>query len=217
MFDFLRGRRAQLTTALLLLQAGVYYSVSRTEYVPPTPAWSLFPARMAQWRMVEESAIDQETLDKLRPDDYINRTYVSSTGSEAASLFVGYFRTRRTGGAPHSPQWCLPGAGWRSVSASTASIDVPGDPSPLPFNEYVVEKGDARLVVVYWYHQGKRVLTGEVAAQWYAVPDMLFHGRTDTALVRIITPVRGADLRSAKDTAARFAREMYPLIRAHIP
>jgi EpsI family protein len=86
----------------------------------------------------------------------------------------------------------------------------------LPANEYIVEKKPDRLLVVYWYHQGEHVLSSEVMAQFYAIPDMITHGRTDTSLVRIIAPIVGDQVGGARDLAYEFARDVYPLIRKQI-
>jgi EpsI family protein len=83
-------------------------------------------------------------------------------------------------------------------------------------NEYVIEKDGDRQMVVYWYHQGGRVLANEVMAQLYAMPDMILHRRTDTALVRVTSPAVGADLDRAREAALQFAGEVFPLIRDHI-
>jgi len=53
--------------------------------------------------------------------------------------------------------------------------------------------------------------------QFYTMPELLLHGRTDTGLVRVITSVQKKDLAAAKQTATQFAQEIYPLIIAYIP
>ena len=41
------------------------------------------------------------------------------------SLFIGYFPTQRTGQSIHSPQNCLPGAGWTFASSKTIYLERP--------------------------------------------------------------------------------------------
>lgn len=218
MFDFLRFRAAQVATVVLLLQAAIYYSASRTETIPPTPPWSAFPAALGGFAVIGESLIEPEILDRLKPDDYINRSYANATSRESASLFIGYFKTQRKGLAPHSPKACLPGAGWQPVSSEVRSIRVTNGPPAIPVNLFVVEKGDTRLLVLYWYQQGERSFSNEILAQIYAVPQLLFHGRTDVALVRIITPIRDRlDPQSTEATAVAFAQAVYSAVRSHIP
>lgn len=208
----MNNRRFLCVMALLLLQAGIYYTMSAKEFIPDIAPWSRFPAEIGSWRGVGDEPLDEDVLTELKPDDYLNRSYVS--GNRELSLFVGYFNSRRNGRAPHSPEWCLPGAGWNPISTRTVSIDLGS--GRLPASEYIVEKKPERLLVLYWYHQGERVTSSETMAQLYAIPDMLMHGRTDTSLVRIIAPIAGNQTESARDLAFGFAREIYPLIRSQI-
>lgn len=210
----MKNSRVILVIGLLTLQAGIYYTISAKEFIPDIGPWSRFPSVVNDWNAVADAPLDQDALAELKPDDYLNRDYMSGKG-RVLNLFVGYFNSRRNGRAPHSPEWCLPGAGWKTVSTRVVSIDR-GSGKSLPANEYIVEKGDERQVVVYWYHQGERVLSSEVLAQFYAMPDMLLHGRTDTSLVRVIAPVAGNQIEGARDLAFDFARDVFPLIQKQI-
>lgn len=205
-----RPNNKTITIAILVLvgQAGAYYTVSAREVIPHILPWSEFPSRVGDWRVLNDGAIEDGVIAELKPDDYLNRNYVSQSG-RVLNLFVGYFSSRRDGRAPHSPEWCLPGTGWKSLSTRVVEVNLAGGGS-IPANEYVVEKSGQRCVVIYWYHQGQKAIASEVGAQLYAIPDMVLHGRTDTSLVRIVT---GAD---AREAGFEFAREAYPLIRAHI-
>jgi EpsI family protein len=209
-------RAAFVATAVLLLQAVVYYSGSAKEAVPSIAPWAQFPEEMTGWKGSHDLSIDRDVLNALKPDDYLVRTYISSSGKQPAGLFIAYFNSRRNGRAPHSPQWCLPGAGWKSISSRVIAIPLSDGSQTLPANEYLIEKGRESEFVIYWYHQGTRTVANEVMAQLYSLPDLILHGRTDTALVRIIIPVAEGDIAAAKATAIGFAQTVYPLIRQRI-
>ena len=209
-------KSAIFASLILAVQAVVYYTGSGKEVIPQIAPWSQFPAAMGVWQSGGDVPIEQDVLDQLKPDDYVNRVYASNTNLPAVSLFIGYFNSRRNGRAPHSPEWCLPGAGWKSISTQVISVPIPNDPEALPANEYLIEKGLDRQLVLYWYHQGSRSVASEVLAQMYSLPDLIMHGRTDTALVRIIVPVQSGNTAAAKTIAVGFAQNAYPLIRKHI-
>ena len=208
-----KNKTIAIAILVLLAQAGAYYTVSAKEVIPQIAPWNEFPSRIGNWQALNDMAMDDAAIAELQPDDYLNRNYASRSG-RVLNLFIGYFGSRRDGRAPHSPEWCLPGAGWKSLSTRVVQIDVAG--GPIPANEYVVEKSGERYVVVYWYHQGQKAIASEWGAQLYAIPDMVLHGRTDTSLVRIITPSPGDDVADAREAGFAFAREAYPLIREHI-
>lgn len=209
-------RPTLVASVLLLAQIGLYYGMPVKEQIPAVSPWSQFPNEFGAWRWASETPIDPEVLAALQPDDYLQRTYVSTKRDALVSFLVVYFRTRRNGRAPHSPQWCLPGSGWKDVSARVVPLAMPGQPNPPAVNEYIVQKGTERLFVVYWYHQGSHAVANDVIAQLYALPEMILHGRTDTALVRIIVPVAGEQTDRARAEAFQFARDVFPLVSQQI-
>ena len=212
--SFFKDHAAILATLILVGQAVVYYTNPAKEVVPSMRPWSEFPASVSDWKAVSDTPLDREVLDALQPDDYLIRDYVAGARNHVASLFVGYFSSRRNGHNPHSPEWCLPGAGWNAVSTKVISIPLASGNKPLPANEYLIEKGMNKDLVIYWYHQGSRTVASDLAAQVYSLPDLITHGRTDAALVRIIVPVSGGDVASARTAALDFARRVYPIIHA---
>jgi EpsI family protein len=208
------SRTISIAIVVLLAQAGAYYTISAKEVVPRISPWNEFPSRLGEWRIMKDLPVDDSVLAELQPDDYLNRNYISPL-RRPLNLFVGYFSSRRDGRAPHSPEWCLPGAGWKSLSTRVVRIDLP-DGGSIPANEYVVEKSGQHNLVIYWYHQGRKPIASELGAQLYAIPDMMLHGRTDTSLVRIITPAIDENVAEARNAGFEFAREAYPQIRDHI-
>jgi EpsI family protein len=214
--SFIKRHATAIAVTILVGQTAFYYRGSAKEVIPAVAPWNQFPARVQEWTANADLQLEQSVLEALQPDDYLARNYVSSSDPRVINLFIGYFNSRRNGRAPHSPQWCLPGAGWKSLSSNVVSIPIPNETKPLPANEYLIEKGINKELVVYWYHQGGRTVASDLLAQFYSLPDLIFHGRTDTALVRVIVPVLENDLTNARAAGTGFAQAVYPLIRKHI-
>lgn len=200
--DFLRSTPVRIVSLILVLHAVFFYTLSHGEAVLLVRPLADFPKEVGAWRTVEEGVLDQETLRILKADDYLTRDYASPSSHLVANLYVAFFRTQRTGQAPHSPKNCLPGGGWVPSSSSIVDVPVPGRREPIQVNQYIVSKGPARDVVLYWYQSHGRVVASEYTAKIYVVADALRYHRTDTALVRVIVPVTGSD-----DDAVRAARE----------
>ncbi len=137
--------------------------------------------------MLHEGAIEQDERDVLRADDYLTRQY-AAPGGKTASLFVAYFRSQRAGQTPHSPKNCLPGSGWSWSVSDTIRVNIAGRAQPIEINRYVVSKGDERAVVLYWYQSCDRVVASEYRAAAFTAWDALRYNRTDTELVRVVTP-----------------------------
>lgn len=147
-------------SALLIAQALAFYGVSRPEPVPLSKPLDQFPSDLGAWRMVRQLAMDPETRDVLRADDYLTRDY-SRSQAEDVNLFVAYFKSQRSGQTPHSPKNCLPGSGWIWTNSDTIRVSVAGRSEPFEINRYVVTKGDEKAVVLYWYQSRDRVVASE--------------------------------------------------------
>ena len=64
------------------------------------------------------------------------------------------------------------------------SYSVPGRDEPVEANYYVIQRGDNKSVVVYWYQSHGRTVADEFKAKFYVMADAMRLNRTDTALVR---------------------------------
>ena len=215
MFDFLKSRRAILLTLLLLSEATFYFAYPKREVVLlPRPLREL-PAQLGSWSMVSENKIEPEVQSVLLADDTLERVYSDSATGGSASLFIAFFKTQKTGVAPHSPKVCLPGSGWQPTRSDFIRIQVPGRAEPVAVNHSMIEKGEAKSVVLYWYQTHNNVIADEYRAKVNTVFDSLRFNRSDTSIVRIVVPVLpGLDA----DTEARsMARSAFEPIRALLP
>jgi EpsI family protein len=152
----------------------------------------------------------------LKADDLLNRIYADPSANQAANLFIAAFRSQRNGKAPHSPKNCLPGNGWTPLNEREVLIDV-GAARPIPVNEYVVQHGESRSVVLYWYQSRDRAVANEYKAKFWVIADALRYDRTDTALIRIIVPINNRDSDSAERAATHFVQTFYAPIRQYLP
>lgn len=215
-FSFFKSPSARIMTVVLLVQAAVFYGFSRPESVGPMPPLSGIPMRLGPWTLGQEGVIEKAALNILQPDDYVIRSYAHSGTGPPATLFIAYFRSQRTGTAPHSPKNCLPGSGWVANSAGTMRIPT-ADGGSMEVNRHVIAKGEEKSFVLYWYQTATRTVASEYMAKVYLLTDSIRHNRSDTALVRIIVPVVNDSEESAEKAAIEFAQAVYPVLQKQIP
>ncbi len=214
---FLNSAHARILTAVLLLQALLFYTLSHGEAVPPIRPLGTFPARLNGWTLAQEGVIEKEVLNVLKADDTLNRIYAQEATGRAANLFVAYFKTQRTGQTPHSPKNCLPGSGWVPSEASVVDISVPGEQEPIRVNRYIVARGTQKSVVLYWYQTRSRVIASEYMAKIHLVIDSIRYRRSDTALVRVVVPFEGDAEEQASKTAVAFVQSFFGPLCARLP
>jgi EpsI family protein len=214
--QFLRGYWVLLLNLMLAAQAIGFYSVSRQEdTVEPISALSETPHRLGEWHTRQNIELDPESQKILHPDDYVMRTYERRPDRLNANVFIAYFRSQRTGHAPHSPQNCLPGNGWAPERKEVISVPV-GDHS-ISVNRIVVAKGEQRTVVVYWYQTPTGVVANEYRARIQLVLDSIRHNRSDTALVRVELPFMLDGTLESENAAMELLRDVHNAVQQYIP
>ncbi len=207
------NRHIVLLGGVLALQAAGFYLLPSGRAVPLSRPLGSLPIAFGEWTMTRESFMDPEVNRVLRADATLNRDYAEVTGKAAVNLFVAYFESQQQGQSPHSPQHCMPGAGWSPESLATIPVDVGG--RTIHINRYVLMKGGERNVVLYWYQANGRVIASEYKAKIYLVVDAVRYNRTDTALVRVIVRVpENGSVEEGTAAGANFVRALFnPLLQ----
>ena len=205
-------KRAVIVIALLAASALFAGRISGTEvHVEREPLASL-PHEIDGWRGREASPLADDVVALLGVDDYIHRMYMSDSGVPVG-LYAGYYGSQRQGDTIHSPQNCLPGAGWRPVSSTTVHL-TSGD-RKVPVNQYVIQKGLDQQVVLYWYQGRGRTVANEYANKALLMWDAATLQRTNGGLVRVMTPVTPGRDAAAEVTA--FATALLPKLQRLMP
>lgn len=147
-----------------------------------------FPEQIGEWRQGRpDHILDDATLTVLRASDYLWRDYLRADG-QMANFYVGYYASQREGASYHSPLNCLPGSGWTLSQPGKAMIPLP-DGSSFAANKYVIENGDDRSLMIYWYQGRGRTVASEYWGKIYTVIDSVRLRRSDGALVRVTVPL----------------------------
>jgi EpsI family protein len=207
------GARFLITLGTLLAGIALLHGVSHGEPVPLRQPLGQLPMAMDGW-LGHENPLEAQIVSVLGVSDYLNRAYTSS-GKLPVDLYVGYYQSQRTGKTIHSPQNCLPGAGWEPVRAGHLTIPITAMPA-ITVNEYLIEKGPAQYLVFYWYQAHGRVIASEYSGKAWLVIDAMTRNRTDGALVRVLTSTRdGED--QARARAVQFVQGLYPRLGRFIP
>jgi EpsI family protein len=203
-----------LILVALIASAGAYAAgASGAEVaVARTPLAGL-PSSIAGWQGRDSAPFDDDVVAKLGVDDYINRQYIRESGPPIA-LYIGYYDSQRQGDTIHSPQNCLPGAGWQPVASERVTIDAGG--VPIHVNRYLIQKGIERQAVLYWYQGRGRVVASEYANKAWLMLDAARLRRTNGALVRLITPVVSTPA-AAFEELSSFTAAVFPRLPAHLP
>lgn len=173
-----------------------------------------FPETLGTWKRTgSDQRLDDATLSVLRASDYLLRDFQKP--GQVANLYVGYYATQRTGASYHSPLNCLPGSGWVLSEPGKATIKLP-DGSSFTANKYVIQNGDFRSFMIYWYQGRGRKVASEYWGKVYTVFDSVRLRRSDGAMVRVTVPI-GASEAEAEQAATEFASAASAVMPQFVP
>jgi len=213
--------RIAIVSIVLAAAAIAVARAERQEETPLRASFTGFPMQIGEWRGAVRPPLTEKVLAVLGLDDYMVRLYRRGE-KDYADLYVGYWKSQRQGDTMHSPQNCLPGAGWEPVSQSLLTMPDPRNPNgpPLSLNRILIQKGIERQLVLYWYQGRGRVIGSEYMSKLYLMWDAAWKNRTDAAIVRIVVPVNGTSKAAEEDgekAALAFVAGLLPALNSFLP
>ncbi|MEO1773824.1 MAG: VPLPA-CTERM-specific exosortase XrtD [Pseudomonadota bacterium] len=150
---------------------------------------ALFPYGVEEWTRSSMQRLDPQIEVALGADDYYMAEYRSEAHAMPADVFIAWYADQTKGGI-HSPEVCLPAGGWEIAELTrpdlASSIQMVGT---LPVNRAIIEKGNAQMLVYYWFEQYGGRTARDFEAKVNLLVDSFLLGRSDGALVRLTTPI----------------------------
>jgi len=200
--------KALIFAALLLTFGAMAWELSpeRRHVTVGRESFSLFPRQLGEFRGGTPERLSPAVAKTLGADDYYSASYSGLGSSPPVDLFIAWYNDQTKGGT-HSPEICLPSAGWEI--ARLERIDIApeaGLSEPFHLNRAVIQKGEARMIGYYWFEQHGRHIAWDYAAKFVLLWDGVTIGRTDGALVRILTPIAKGE---SEDHAEARLRKMF--------
>ncbi len=188
------------------------------EIIPQRKSFMNFPSQLGQWNG-RRDYIGKKYLDELKLTDYIVMNYMTPDAQASVNFYTAYYDSQRNGAAIHSPRSCMPGDGWQITSLEQREFaDMPFHGAPLRINRAVIEKGDYKQLVYYWFPQRGRLVTNEYLVKWYLFYDAITMHRTDGALVRLVTSLdKGQGIDIADQRLQSFLKELVKELPAYLP
>jgi exosortase D (VPLPA-CTERM-specific) len=206
--------KALVTAVLLLLLLAVVTQLLpvRSNQSVMRRSFISFPTELNGWHG-RQAALPLQELAVLQLDDYLLADYRDAADTPI-NLYISYYDHQIDRRVVHSPKACLPGSGWQILSSTV----IPVGPRKALANRVLIAKGSDRLLVYYWFDQRGRHLTSEWSVKGYLFWDGVWRGRSDGALVRLVTPVGVTDdLAQADRRLQAFATPLEGVLSAYVP
>lgn len=182
---------AMITAAVVVLGASAAWQAlpDRGERVPERSSFALFPQTFGPWEQIgPRQSLTAAVERTLGADDY-HQISLARPGHPEVGLFMAWYGDQSQGGV-HSPEICLPGAGWEIAWLDrTDMTERLGYDRPFNINRAIIQKGEVRMMVYYWFEQKGRSIAWDFSAKFWLMWDGVATGRTDGALVRLTSMI----------------------------
>lgn len=178
-------------------------------------SFALFPRELDGWRQAgPREFLKPEVASTLGADDYHQVSFTKAGTDGHVGLFMAWYNDQSEGGV-HSPEVCLPGSGWEIAWLERTDLSQAlGTDLPFRVNRAIIQKGETRMMVYYWFQQKERRVAWDFAAKFWLMVDGVRTGRTDGALVRLTTPIARGE---ADANAEARLMEMLQAIQKPLP
>lgn len=184
----------------LAAAAALTLAATAALYFTPTPQAAavirepmvLFPRVLDDWTAGAPERLDDNIEQVLGADDYFVSNFQQAETGVTVNLFIAWYERQVEGSGIHSPEVCIPAGGWEmsDIEATNVVVTTPdGKTVTVPVNRATIRKGLHRQLVYYWFEGRGRRLTNDYEAKALTVYDAAMIGRTDGALVRLVTPL----------------------------
>jgi exosortase D (VPLPA-CTERM-specific) len=183
---------------------------------PQRASFDAFPNQIGEW-VGRREPLDSIYLNTLMLDDYVQTNYRSTDGS-VINFYSAYYARQDLDRHVHSPRECIPGGGWEIQQMETRAFPGTSPGATFLANRAVIQQGNNRAIVYYWFQARERKVTNDYKMKWYLWWDALTRRRTDGALVRFVAPITAHDSEADVDARMRtFAAQLNPLLPGYIP
>jgi exosortase D (VPLPA-CTERM-specific) len=194
--SLIKASPAFITGAVVVLVAGLamQFQPQRAVVEPAREGFVMFPRTLGDWQQIgTRQTLEASVAEVLAADDYHSVNFQNPEELAGVGLFMSWYKDQIEG-TVHSPEACLPGAGWEIAWLDRIHLGPQlGVDEALPINEVIIQKGATRMMVYYWIEQQGRMVANQFHASFLTIWDRSFTGRTDTGLVRLTTPILEED------------------------
>ena len=190
---FTQASPALITATILMIVFLIALPLApdRTYSAPDRPSFAVFPKQVGKWRQFGEEQSFTPAVERiLAADDYHAVQFGQSPSSPTIDFFTAWYEDLAENGVMHTPEICLPGAGWEIAKVEMVDISRElGLNSPYEVNRIIIQKGSQRSLVYYWFTHMGHAIPRSASAKVSVLTRGVIAGRSDGAIIRLISPI----------------------------
>ena len=192
----------------------------RVAVMPDRSSFNQFPHQLGEWRQFgQEYRLTPQIERILAADDYHGAQFIQARDEPILDFFTAWYADLAEEGVQHTPEICLPAAGWEI--AKVERVDISNDlglEEPFRVNRVILQKGEERMLVYYWFMHMGQAIPSNASAKLSVLTKGLFAERLDGAIMRITSPISEEYPEAvAEARMANLLRQILPVMPKFIP
>ncbi|MFZ5965213.1 VPLPA-CTERM-specific exosortase XrtD [Thalassococcus sp. BH17M4-6] len=191
--QFVRPSAALIGAAVLMIASVVVLPMmpQRVPVMPDRASFASFPAQLGEWRQYgQEQRFTPRVEEILAADDYHAVQFSRSPNEPSLDFFTAWYADLAEEGVQHTPEICLPAAGWEIAKVERVDISQElGLEDSYRVNRVILQKGESRMLVYYWFTHMGQAIPSNAAAKLSVLTKGIFSERLDGAIIRITSPI----------------------------
>ncbi|TWT57730.1 hypothetical protein KOR42_10960 [Thalassoglobus neptunius] len=201
--------RFLLVGALLLVSFVSVQLVSRGyehSIRPIAKPVSELPTVLGKWTGVDQDQLDERTAGVLGADQTLGRTY-SSTDGEKASVHLAVWSSIDdvVDPAPHHPETCYTGAGYKVENRFIENLETPQGEVRVEY--LLLDLNGSKVVTAHWFQIGKDVIVNKNEGR--KVHQSLWGSSEWPATVKVLMQISKSNLQDGKLALDDLIKEVY--------
>jgi exosortase D (VPLPA-CTERM-specific) len=217
--NILPGKKL-IAAALLLIFSGIFWQTAPARSIPilERKTFAQFPNELNGWTATKVK-LDPAIEKALGADEYFSANFNPPSSDPAINLFISFYFSTTDGSGIHSPEICIPGGGWEVSRWQRVQLRSGESPSTsFAANRAIIQKGEQRQLVYYWFEMRGHRFTGEYEAKFNTIWESLTKSRADGALVRFVTPLKKGETESvAEKRISSFLPGVVKILPEYVP
>ncbi|MEW4490822.1 exosortase C-terminal domain/associated protein EpsI [Thalassoglobus sp. JC818] len=167
---------------------------------------SELPTVLGKWTGVDQDELDERTAGVLGADQTLGRTY-SSTDGEQASVHLAVWSSIDdvVDPAPHHPETCYTGAGYKVEDRFIEDLETPHGAVRVEY--LLLDLNGAKVVTAHWFQIGKDVIVNKNEGR--KVHQSLWGSSEWPATVKVLMQISKSSLQDGKLVLDDLIKEVF--------
>ena len=219
---FIQASPAMISAAAIMLSVALVWpqlTAQRSIVEIEREPFASFPRELGDWRQRgAPERLEDSIATVLAADDYRSVRFIKEDETSFVGFFSAWYDDQSKGGV-HSPEICLPGGGWEIAWLERVDVSSAlGTDTVFELNRAIIQKGQTRMMVYYYFDQKGRKIAWDFAAKFWLMMDGITSGRTDGALVRLTTLIASDETEAqAEERLQEVLKESVKVLPRFIP